>query len=112
MTIDTTLNLGNILTALLAIIAFAVAFTRLGGRVDLLKTEVSGSINLLSQRMQGVEDRLKGQGDITTRVAVIETRQAADSKLIAHLAGELSDLRHGRGFVQDRSAGGIDGEYP
>lgn len=111
MTIDTTLNLGNIITAIMAIVAFAVAFTRLGGRIDILAKDVGGKVDLLSLRVKAVEDALKGQGDMTTRVAVLETRQAADSKLIAGLAGEVSDLRRGRGFIQDRSAGGVDGEY-
>lgn len=113
MVIDTTINLGNIVVALGAIVSFAVAFTRLGGRIDLLKTDVGGRIDLLGQRVQGVEDRLKNQGDLSTRVAIVETRQAADSKLIADLSGAISDLRRGQGFIQAaRQQGGIDGEYP
>jgi hypothetical protein len=101
MQIDTTVNLGNILTALIAAIGFAVAFTKMGGRID-----------LLTQRVKGVEDALKGQGDLGTRVAVIEVRQASHGQLIANQQSEISELRHGKGFVQPRSQGGIDGEYP
>lgn len=101
MTIDTTVNLGNIVTALLAMIGFVVAFTRMGGRID-----------LLSQRVKAMEEILKGQGDLATRVAIIETRQATHGQMIANAQKDVSDLRRGRGFVQDRSAGGVDGEYP
>jgi hypothetical protein len=89
MTIDTTVNLGNILTALIAVIGFVIAFTKMGGR-----------IYLLTQRVKGVEDVLKGQGDLGTRVAVIETRQAMHGQLIANQQTEISELRHGKGFVQ------------
>lgn len=108
MTVDMSLNLGNILTAIIAIIAFAVAFTQLGGRVDLLKTDMAGRIDMLGQRVGAVEETLKGQGNVTTRVAVLETQNAANAKLIANLSDEMADLRRGRGFVQPR----VDGEYP
>jgi hypothetical protein len=113
MQIDTTINIGNVLVAIFAIISFAVAFTKLGGRIDLLKTDVGGRIDLLGQRVQGVEERMKNQGDVSTRVAVLEVRQAADSKLIADLSGAVSDLRRGQGFIQaSRKEGGVDGEWP
>jgi len=40
MTLDTTVNVGNILAALIAAIGFAVAFTKMGGRIDLLTQRV------------------------------------------------------------------------
>lgn len=101
MTIDTTINLGNLLTALLAIVAFVISFTKMGGRID-----------LLSQRVKAMEDAIKGHGDIGTRVAVMEARQATNSDQIATLQKDMHDLRHGRGFVAHRSHGGVDGEYP
>ncbi len=101
MTIDTTLNLGNIITAIIAIVAFAVAFTKLGGRID-----------LLTQRVKAVADALNSHGDIHTRVAVLESQHATQGTLVANLQTEVADLRRGRGFVQHRSSSGIDGEYP
>lgn len=101
MTLDTTINVGNLLTALLAVIGFAIAFTKMGGRID-----------LLSQRVKAMEESLKHQGDLHTRIAIIETRQATHGQLIATQQNEVYDLRRGKGLVQDRSAGGIDGQYP
>lgn len=108
MVIDTTINLGNILVAVFAIISFAVAFTKLGGRID-----------ILAHRVKSVEDTLKthsesfkGYSDVSTRVAIIETRQATHGQLIANTQTEIQDIRHGRGFIQHRSQGGLDGEYP
>lgn len=110
MVIDTTINLGNIMVAIVAIISFAVAFTKLGGRIDLLKTDLNGRLDLLGQRVQGIEERMKSQADVTTRVAVLEVRQASDSRMLSELSGVVSELRHGQGFVQGRR--GVDGEYP
>lgn len=100
MVIDTTINLGNIVTALIALIGFAVAFTKMGGRID-----------MLTQRVKAVEETLNRQSDVGTRVAIIETRQATHGQLIANAQTDISELRHGRGFVQRRSDGGLDGEY-
>jgi hypothetical protein len=85
MQIDTTVNLGNILTALIAAIGFAVAFTKMGGRID-----------LLTQRVKGVEDALKGQGDLGTRVAVIEVRQASHGQLTANSSLRLANCATAR----------------
>ncbi|ETR75874.1 hypothetical protein X566_19100 [Afipia sp. P52-10] len=73
---------------------------------------MGGRMDVLSQSVGAVEETLKGQGNVATRVAVLETQNAANSKLIANLSDEMADLRRGRGFVQSRGPGGIDGEYP
>lgn len=100
MTIDPTITFGAILNALVLLVGFAVAFTRIGGRID-----------LLSQRVGSVEEAVKNQRDVSERLAVIETRQATHGQLIALAQSDVSELRHGRGFVQHRSQGGVDGEY-
>lgn len=100
MNLDPTITFGAILNALVLLVGFVVAFTRIGGRID-----------LLTQRLVAVEEALKATRDVNERLAVIETRQATHGQLIAISQAELSDLRHGRGFVQHRSQGGVDGEY-
>ena len=101
MTFDPTITFGAILNAGVLLVGFVVAFTRIGGRID-----------LLTQRLASVEDNLRATRDVSERLAVIETRQATHGQLIALGQREVSELRHGRGFVQDRSQGGIDGQYP
>lgn len=98
---DPTITFGAVLNALVLLVGFAVAFTRIGGRID-----------LLSQRLGAVEDALKSHRDTSERLAIIETRQATHGQMIARCQEEVSELRHGRGFVQARSQGGLDGEYP
>lgn len=101
MTFDGTITLGALLNAAVLIIGFTIAFTRIGGRID-----------LLAQRVNVIEDMLKSQRDVSERLAIIETRQATHGTLIANVQTELQDVRRGRGFIRDRAAGGIDGEYP
>lgn len=100
MVIDTTINLGNLLTALLAIVAFAVAFTKIGGRLD-----------LLSLRVKALEDSLKGHGDLLQRLVIAETRQSTHGQLIATMQKDLSDLRRGQGFIRGQRSS-VDGRYP
>lgn len=99
-TFDPTLTLGAILNAGVILAGFIVAFTRLGGRID-----------LLTLRISAVEESLKNNRDTNERLAIIETRQATHGQMIVNLQNEQMDLKHGRGFVKDRASGGIDGEY-
>lgn len=99
MTIDTTVNLGNLLTAALAMIAFAVAFTRMGGRIDLLARDIT-SQNL---KIDGHGDKLRDLYTVLKDQAVMQERLNAMDK-------RIDELRHGQGFVQGPR--GIDREYP
>lgn len=101
MNFDPTITTGAVLNAAVLLVGFVVAFTRIGGRID-----------LLAQRLSAVEEALKANRDVSERVAIIETRQATHGQMIAGIQTEVQELRHGRGFVQQRSFGGIDGEYP
>lgn len=99
MTIDPTISVGAILNALVLLVGFVVAFTRIGGRID-----------LLAQRIKAMEETLMDQRDLSARVAVVETTQAAQARTIASTLDDIRELRHGEGFV--RGARGIDREYP
>lgn len=99
--IDPTITFGAILNASALMIGFVIAFTKIGGRID-----------LLSQRVAAVEETLKHNRDVNERMAVIETRQVTHGQLIVNLQNDQQDLRRGRGFIKDRSDGGINGEYP
>jgi hypothetical protein len=45
------------------------------------------------------------------RLARTEERQAANTRLISLVQADLRDVKHGRGFIQNRNAGGVNGEY-
>lgn len=101
MTFDPTITFGALVNALVFIVGFSVAFTKIGGRID-----------LLAQRLGAVEATLVHQRDVTERLGIIETRLGTHGQLIAASQTEILDLRRGRGFISPRSDGGINGEYP
>lgn len=101
VTFDPTITFGAILNAAVILIGFVVAFTRIGGRID-----------LLTQRIISIEENLRNNRDVSERLAVIETRQGTHGQMIVNLQNDYGDLKKGRGFVQNRSEGGVNGEYP
>lgn len=97
---DPTITLGAIINAVVLLIGFVVAFTRIGGRID-----------LLSLRMASVEEAVKGSHSVGSQIAVLEVRQTNHATNLATLQREVSDLRRGKGYIKDQREG-IDGEYP
>lgn len=93
MTVDPTITFGALLNAFVLLIGFVVAFTKLGGRLD-----------LMSQRLTAVEEAIRSWRDVTERLAV-------HSQMIVGMQNDIRDMKHGRGFVQARSEGGLNGEY-
>jgi hypothetical protein len=88
MVLDLSVSLGALLNAAAIVVGFAIAFTRIGGRID-----------LLAQRLGSVEDTLKADRDKSERIAVIETLQATHAQMIASAQTEITDMKRGRGFV-------------
>ncbi len=98
MTFDPTITSGSVLNAIVLLVGFVVAFTRIGGRID-----------LLAQRLKAVEEAIKEQSNNNTRISILEERVTNHGKMIATNQAILEDLRRGEGFV--RGHRGIDGEY-
>ncbi len=88
MTLDLSISVGALLNALMLLVGFVVAFTRIGGRID-----------LLAQRLGSVEDTMKATRDVSERIAVIETRQATHGQMIVAIQTDVADMKRGRGFV-------------
>ena len=101
MTLDPTVSFGAILNAIVLLIGFVGAFVRIGGRID-----------LLSQRMVAVEEAVKGTRTSDTRLVLLEERITNHGTNLAVAQRDISDLRHGKGWITDQWRKGIDGEYP
>jgi hypothetical protein len=97
---DPTITLGAILNAGVLLVGFVVAFTRIGGRID-----------LLAQRLEAVEVAVKASSDFDKRLATLEERLTNHVKMLTTAQSDISDLRHGQGFIQSHRKS-IDGEYP
>jgi hypothetical protein len=102
MTFDPSVTLGAILNAVVLLIGFVGAFVRIGGRID-----------LLSQRMVAVEEAVKGARTSDTRLVLLEERITNHGTNLALVQRDVSDLRHGKGWITDQyQRKGVDGEYP
>lgn len=96
---DPTITLGAIINAAVLLVGFVVAFTRIGGRID-----------LLSLRLGAVEEAVKSARDTDSRIATVEERLTNHVTMLTTAQRDISDLRRGEGFIKGHRAG-IDGEY-
>lgn len=96
---DPTITLGAILNAAVLLVGFVVAFTRIGGRID-----------LLSLRLGAVEEAVKSARDTDSRIATVEERLTNHVTMLTTAQRDISDLRRGEGFIKGHRSG-IDGEY-
>ena len=99
MTFDPSITLGAILNAAVLLVGFVVAFTRIGGRID-----------LLSLRLVSVEETVKGSSSTDKRLAIVEERQVNHGTNLTTVQRDISDLRRGKGFISGNRPG-VDGEY-
>ena len=99
MTFDPTISWGAILNASVLFVGFVIAFTRIGGRID-----------LLALRLKAVEDAINEQSNNNTRISILEERVTNHGRMIATNQNVIEDLRHGQGFVTGQRHS-VDGEY-
>ena len=64
-----------------------------------------GTVARLADDLVDVKSEVKKLADVIVTLAVA-------GKRLDNVEEDVRDLKRGRGFVQNRSAGGIDGEYP
>ena len=100
MTFDSTISLGAILNAAVLFIGLVGAFFRIGGRLD-----------ILSLRLGTLESAITAADDHDNRLATIEERVTNHGKTLTTIQRDISDLRHGDGFIT-RNRQSINGEYP
>jgi hypothetical protein len=99
MQFDPTITSGAVLNAVVLLVGFVVAFTRIGGRID-----------LLSVRLGAVEEAIKLSRDTDSRLATIEERLTNHGTTLSTVQRELFDLRRGKGFITGQRQS-VDGEH-
>jgi len=99
MTFDPSITMGAVLNAGVLLVGFVVAFTRIGGRID-----------LLAQRMQAVETSLEKSADTDKRLTTLEERLTNHVQMLTIAQRDISDLRRGAGFIT-AARRQVDGEY-
>jgi len=100
MAFDPTISMGSILILVGNIGIFVVYIIRMEGK-----------INLLTLRTGSLEKALEALVSSNTRLATFEERLANHGKMLATAQGDISDLRNGRGFIQQRVPPTVDHEY-
>ena len=75
----------------------------IGGGILVMVT-LRGDVANMKAEVTEIQHEIKKIGDVLIN-------QADQNRRLIHLEEDLREMRHGRGFIQNRSAGGIDGVY-
>src|SRR3954465_11501719 len=107
MTFDSTITMGSVLNPLVLLTGFAIAFTRIGGRIDLVQQTLKSHL----ERLQELEAAVKQIAANDVRVATMEERLNNHVKMLVTAQGDIADLRHGNGFITSHNQRhSIDGQ--
>ncbi len=110
MTFDASISAGNLLTILFGIIVWvitlAVAWTKFGGRMDLLEFRVE----LVEKTLVRIADVLEKFNVNEREVALMKQEVSALQVDYSVLHATVEGLRKGEGYIQVRRAN-LDGEY-
>jgi prefoldin subunit 5 len=94
MIVNYSITVGNIIEILVIV----------GGGLLALVT-LRNTVNNLKEDMTDMKTEIKKVGEVLVKMAVTQTR-------LDNVEQDIRDMKHGRGFIQPRSDGGINGEYP
>lgn len=101
MVIDPTVTIGNIVEiAVLAIGGISAIFT------------IKSSVGNMKNDLVDLKAEIKKLGEVMIEMADIRGELKVGSNRIAACEQDIRELRHGRGFIAQRSDGGVNGEWP
>lgn len=101
MNIDYTITAGNIIEIGVLVVGGIVT---IGGAL-VAAGSFKNTVNTLKTDMTDMKAEIKKVGEVLVKMAVTQTR-------LDNVEQDIRDIKHGRGFIQPRSEGGINGEYP
>jgi hypothetical protein len=111
MIFDATISAGNLITivfgAVVWAITLAVAWTKFGGRMDMLEFRV----DLVEKTLARIADVLEKFSVNERDVALLKQEMAALQTDQSVLHATVEGLRKGEGFIQAPRRGNVDGEY-
>lgn len=94
MVVDATITIGNI-----------IEITTIAGGALVAVVVLRGTVANMKDDLTDLKTEIKKVGEVLIKMAVTDQR-------VANLEQDVRDLRHGRGFIANRSEGGLNGEYP
>lgn len=111
MTFDATISAGNLITIVFGVviwaITLAVAWTKFGGRMDLLEFRVE----LVEKTLTRIADVLEKFNVNEREVALLKQDMSALQGDYSTLHATVEGLRRGEGFIQAPRRSNVDGEY-
>lgn len=100
MVFDPTITLGSVLILVGNAAIFVIYIIRMEGK-----------LNLLTLRTTNLEQAVDALAKTDTRLATFEERLSNHGKMLATAQSDISDLRKGKGFITNRNANSVEGEY-
>jgi hypothetical protein len=111
MTFDPSINAGNLITilfgAIIWVVTLTVAWTKFGGRMDMLEFRVE----LVEKTLGRIADVLEKFATSEKEVALLKQEVAALQVDYSTLYTTVEGLRKGEGYIQSVRRSNVDGEY-
>lgn len=111
MTFDASISAGNLITIISGIvlwtITIAIAWTKFGGRMDMLEWRVKAVEDTLERITTVLEKFTTNE----TELALLKQHVAAIQTDLTTLHETVEGLRKGEGFIQSPRRSNMDGEY-
>src|SRR5687767_3352288 len=111
MTFDPSINAGNLITilfgAIIWVITLSVAWTKFGGRMDMLEFRVE----LVEKTLERIADVLEKFATNEQEVVLLKREVSSLQTDYSTLNATVEGLRKGEGFIQSPRRGNVDGEY-
>ena len=111
MTFDLSINAGNLITilfgAIIWVVTLAVAWTKFGGRMDMLEFRVE----LVEKTLERIAEVLEKFSVNEKEVALLKLEVVSLQVDYSTLHATVEGLRKGEGFIQNPRRANIDGEY-
>lgn len=111
MTVNTTIDMGSILTMVFGTVVWAItiaiAWTKFGSRMDMLEFRVK----LVEDTLLSIKVILEKFSSSEKAVALLQVEVAGLHADVAALLVTIEGLRRGEGYIQSPRRGNVDGEY-
>jgi hypothetical protein len=105
--IDTTINLPVVVGVLVWLATIVIAWTKFGGRIDIIELRVSHmekTLEAIAKTLELFQSNEKTLVTIQLQLATIQSSHAT-------LNSTVEDLRRGEGWITGPRRGNLEGEY-
>lgn len=108
MQLDLSINLTTIVGIIVWLVTLAIAWTKFGGRIDMLELRVSN----IEKAMEKIANSLETFQNNEKMLLLMEQQVATVQKQHAALNETVEMLRRGEGWITGPRRHSVEGEYP